>query len=171
MAVLAAAIANGGKRYRPMILNSIQLADGQILQENEPKLAGKIPVSRSILDLVKLGLWRVVNGENGTARGSRLEDIDISGKTGTSQVISRKEDDPLPEEDVPIHLRAHAWFVAYAPSEKPSIAVAVVVEHGEHGSGAAAPIAKEMIKTYLRKKPVNAQLATQNETNKTGGDG
>ncbi len=171
MAVLAAAVANGGKRYRPMILNSIQLADGQILQEREPKLAGKIPVSRSTLDLVKLGLWRVVNGEKGTARGSRLEDIDISGKTGTTQIISRKEDDTLPEEDIPIHLRAHAWFVAYAPSEKPTIAVAVVVEHGEHGSGAAAPIAREMIKTYLRKKPVNTQLATQNEATNTGGDG
>jgi penicillin-binding protein 2 len=171
MAVLAAAVANGGKRYRPMILNRIQLADGQILLEREPRLAGKIPVSPSTLDLVKLGLWRVVNAENGTARGSRLEDIDISGKTGTTQVISRKEDDPLPQEDVPIHLRAHAWFVAYAPSEKPTIAVAVVVEHGEHGSGAAAPIAREMIKTYLRKKPVNTQLATQNEANNTGGDG
>ena len=171
MAVLAAAVANGGKRYRPMILNRIELADGQILQESEPKLAGKIPVSPSNLDLIKLGLWRVVNGENGTARGSRLEDIDMSGKTGTSQVISRKEDDSLPEEDMPVHLRSHAWFVAYAPSENSRIAVAVVVEHGEHGSGAAAPIAKEMIKTYLRNKPVNTQLATQNEANNTGGDG
>jgi penicillin-binding protein 2 len=171
MAVLAAAVANGGKRYRPMILNSIQRADGKILQKSEPKLVGKIPVSQSTLDLVKLGLWRVVNGENGTARGSRLEDIEMSGKTGTSQVISRKEDDPLPEEDMPIHLRAHAWFVAYAPSEKPTIAIAVVVEHGEHGSGAAAPIAKEMIKTYLRSKPVNTRLATQDEANYTGGGG
>ncbi|MGD8880627.1 MAG: penicillin-binding protein 2 [Desulfobacterales bacterium] len=171
MAVLAAAVANGGKRYRPMILDSIQRADGQILQKSEPKLVGKIPVSRSTLDLLKLGLWRVVNGENGTARGSRLNDIDISGKTGTSQVISRKEDDSLPEEDIPIHLRAHAWFVAYAPSEQPSIAIAVVVEHGEHGSGAAAPIAKEMIKTYLRKKPVNSQLVTQKNvySDKDGG--
>ena len=171
MAVLAAAVANGGKRYRPMILNRIELADGQILQQSEPKITGKIPVSRSNLDLMKLGLWRVVNGENGTARGSRLEDIDMSGKTGTSQVISRKEDDSLPEEDMPVHLRSHAWFVAYAPSENSRIAVAVVVEHGEHGSGAAAPIAKEMIKTYLRNKPVNTQLATQNEANNTGGDG
>jgi penicillin-binding protein 2 len=171
MAVLAGAVANGGKRYRPMILNRIQMADGQILQETKPKLVGKIPVSQSTLDLVKFGLWRVVNGENGTARGSRLEDIAISGKTGTTQVISRREDDPLPEEDVPIHLRAHAWFVAYAPSEKPTIAIAVVVEHGEHGSGAAAPIAKEMIKTYLRRPPANTQVATQNNKYTTRGGG
>ena len=171
MAVLAGAVANGGKRYRPMILNRIQMTDGQVLQESKPKLVGKLPVSQSNLDLVKFGLWRVVNGANGTARGSRLEDIDISGKTGTTQVISRKEDDPLPEEDVPIHLRAHAWFVAYAPSEKPVIAIAVVVEHGEHGSGAAAPIAKEMIKTYLRKPPAHTQMATQNNmaTTQDGG--
>jgi len=171
MAVLVAAVANGGNRYRPMILDRIKRVDGQIIQKNEPKLIGKLPVSPSNLDLVKLGLWKVVNGENGTARGSRLADIDISGKTGTSQVISRKEDEMLPEEDMPVHLRAHAWFVAYAPSENPSIAVAVVVEHGEHGSGTAAPIAKEMIKTYLRKPPVNTQLATQNEADSTGGDG
>jgi len=171
MAVLVAAVANGGNRYRPMILDRIKMVEGLTLQKNEPQLIGKLPVSASNLDLVKLGLWKVVNSENGTARGSRLADIDISGKTGTSQVISRKEDEMLPEEDMPVHLRAHAWFVAYAPSEKPTIAVAVVVEHGENGSGAAAPIAKEMIKTYLRKPPVNTQVTAQTEANNTGGDG
>ena len=171
MAVLAAAVGNGGKRYQPMILDRIQSADGEVLQKNEPRLTGKLPISPANLDRVKLGLWKVVNGENGTARGSRLADIDLSGKTGTSQVVSRKEDEALAEEDIPVHLRAHAWFVAYAPSEQPTIAVAVVVEHGEHGSGAAAPIAREMIKTYLRKQPVGAQVATQNEANNTGGGG
>jgi penicillin-binding protein 2 len=153
MAVIAAAIANGGKRYRPMILDSIQLVDGQNVQKSEPKVTGKLPVSRSNL------------------RGSRLEDIDFSGKTGTSQVISRKEDDTLSEADTPAHLKPHAWFVAYAPSVNSRIAVAVVVEHGEHGSGAAAPIAREMIKTYLRKPPVNTQLTMQNEANNTDDDG
>jgi penicillin-binding protein 2 len=171
MAVLAAALANGGNRYRPMILRDIKLTDGRILQKNEPELIGKLPVSPSNLDIVKRGLWKVVNGENGTARGSRLADIDISGKTGTSQVTSRKEDENLPAKDVPLHLRAHAWFVAYAPSLKPRIAVAVVVEHGEHGSGAAAPIAREMIKAYLRKKPVFNQLVTQNQGSNTGEGG
>lgn len=167
MAVLAAAVGNGGNRYQPMILDRIQSADGEVLQKNEPRLTGKLPISPVNLDRVKLGLWKVVNGENGTARGSRLADIDLSGKTGTSQVVSRKEDETLAEEDVPIHLRAHAWFVAYAPSEQPTIAVAVVVEHGEHGSGAAAPIAREMIKTYLRKPPVGPQVATQSAAGTT----
>jgi len=171
MAVLAAAVGNGGKRYEPMILDRVQSADGTVLQKIEPRLTGKLPISPANLDRVKLGLWKVVNGENGTARGSRLADIDFSGKTGTSQVVSRKEDEALAEEDIPIHLRAHAWFVAYAPSEKPTIAVAVVVEHGEHGSGAAAPIAREMIKAYLRKPPVGAQVAIQNKMDNTSGGG
>jgi penicillin-binding protein 2 len=171
MAVLAAAVGNGGNRYQPIILDRIQSVDGEIIQKNEPRLTGKLPISPLNLERVKLGLWKVVNGEHGTARGSRLADIDMSGKTGTSQVVSRKEDEALAEEDIPIHLRAHAWFVAYAPSEQPTIAVAVVVEHGEHGSGAAAPIAREIIKTYLRKPAVSSQVATQNDmaTTREGG--
>ncbi|MEA3434888.1 MAG: penicillin-binding transpeptidase domain-containing protein, partial [Thermodesulfobacteriota bacterium] len=95
------------------------------------------------------------------ARGARIHGVDVSGKTGTGQVISRKEDEDDSEEELPDHLKPHAWFVAYAPSENPEIAVAVIVEHGEHGSGTAAPVAREMIKTYLRgdkyKKPIVAQ--------------
>jgi penicillin-binding protein 2 len=150
MVGLTSAIANGGTRYKPMILESIKTADGRILHQNKPRVIGKIPISKSTLELMRQGLWAVVNSDLGTARGSRLADIEISGKTGTSQVISRKKDDTRSEEELPAHLRPHAWFVAYAPSGAPEIAVAVLVEHGEHGSGAAAPIARELFKTYLR---------------------
>ena len=102
---------------------------------------------------MRLGLWKVVNGDKGTARGSRLSDIEFSGKTGTSQVISRKKDDTRSEEKRPAHHRPHAWFIAYAPSDAPTIAIAVLVEHGEHGSSAAAPIAAELVKTFLRPEP------------------
>ena len=150
MVGMTAAIANNGTRYKPIILDSIKTSDGRVLHQSEPQVVGKVPVSESTLELVKKGLWAVVNSDTGTARGSRLADFEISGKTGTSQVISRKKDEEKTDEDLPPHLRPHAWFVAYAPSDEPVIAVAVVVEHGEHGSGAAAPIAKEIIKTYLR---------------------
>jgi len=76
-------------------------------------------------------------------------------------VVSRKEDETDEKENVPDHLKPHAWFIAYAPSENPEIAVAVVVEHGEHGSGSAAPIAREMIKTYLRKNNSQKQILAQ----------
>jgi penicillin-binding protein 2 len=117
-------------------------------------------------------LWEVVNGDKGTARGSRLADIEISGKTGTSQVISRKKDDTRSEEERPAHLRAHAWFIAYAPSAAPEIAVAVLVEHGEHGSSAAAPIATELIKNFLRDgRPVDRAAKDQDRVAEEGESG
>jgi penicillin-binding protein 2 len=159
MVGMTAAIANGGTRYKPTILEAIKTSDGRILYQSEPQVIGKVPVSESSLEMVKTGLWAVVNSDHGTARGSRLADFEISGKTGTSQVVSRKKDDTRPEDERPAHLRPHAWFVAYAPSENPVIAVAVLIEHGEHGSGAAAPVARELIKTYLRKPWQADQMA------------
>jgi len=97
----------------------------------------------------------VVSEPGGTAWRSRLEDLPYAGKTGTSQVIRRKsdEEEELEEEAdiVPYRFRDHALFVAYAPADDPQIAVAVVVEHGEHGSSAAAPIAKAMIGNYFQR--------------------
>ena len=139
-------------------MEAIKTLDGRLLHEEAPRVIGKLPVSEKTLDLVKEGLWQVVNSEKGTARRIRLSRIQISGKTGTSQVISRKDDEQIAEENMAAHLKSHAWFVAYAPSDAPRIAVSVVVEHGEHGSGAAAPIAKEVIKTYLRKLEWNESV-------------
>jgi len=171
MVGMTAAIANGGTRYKPLILDAIKTPDGRVLHQAEPEVIGKVPVSEATLKIVKTGLWEVVNSEHGTARGSRLADIEVSGKTGTSQVISRKTDDEDEEKDRPAHHRPHAWFVAYAPSENPVIAVAVLVEHGEHGSSAAAPVAGELIKTYLR-KPWAADRVAQDEAEAdTGGSG
>ena len=87
-------------------------------------------------------------------------------------MISRKKDDKRPENERPAHLRPHAWFVAYAPSVAPQIAIAVLVEHGEHGSGAAAPIAREMIKTYLRKDwPVDQMASDKDRVAEDGESG
>ena len=74
----------------------------------------------------------------------------MAGKTGTAQVVRMQEDNKeKSEEGIPLHHRDHAWFIAFAPSEEPKVAVAVLIEHGGHGSTAAGPIAREMIKTYL----------------------
>ncbi len=151
MAVMTAAVAMGGTRYQPQILKRIETVEGRQVEVSEPILAGKFSISSKTLALVKRGLWNVVNGERGTARGARFLDVPISGKTGTAQVVSRKEGSEDDPDLVPDHLKAHAWFIGIAPTDTPEIAVAVIVEHGEHGSGAAAPVAREMIKTYLYK--------------------
>jgi penicillin-binding protein 2 len=172
MAELTSAIANGGTRYKPIILESVTTADGRTVYQCAPQVIGKLPLSAPSLGLVRKGLWEVVNGDKGTARGSRLADIEYSGKTGTSQVISRKKDDTRSEEERPAHHRPHAWFIAYAPSDAPEIAVAVLVEHGEHGSSAAAPIAAELLKTFLRTEPpVNRKVKNQDPSTGEGESG
>jgi len=150
MAVLTATIANAGIRYRPMILDRIETAEGETVFQGEAEVAGRLSMTPTTLALVRRGLFDVVQGEAGTARRIRTRGINISGKTGTAQVVALKTDEEEEETEVEDRFKDHAWFVAYAPSESPQIAVAVIVEHGEHGSSAAAPIAQDMIKAYLK---------------------
>jgi penicillin-binding protein 2 len=84
---------------------------------------------------------------HGTATRAKSSLVTIAGKTGTAQTVALR---PGPEKDIPKRLRDHAWFVAYAPVEAPTIAVAVLVEHMGHGGTAAAPLAKQMIEAYVR---------------------
>jgi len=151
--VLTSAVANGGIRYKPLILKTIETAEGEIISDDsfhtKKEITGKLPASRQTLEIVKKGLWQAVNTGKGTATIASIDGIDISGKTGTAQVVGRKQDETSDEQVVASHLKSHAWFVAFAPSEDPKIAVSVIVEHGMHGSSTAAPIARELIKTYL----------------------
>jgi penicillin-binding protein 2 len=152
MLVLISAIGNGGTRFEPQIVKHISTADGITVKEVQPVVKGRLNISSKTMEIVKKGLWEAVNGDRGTARGIRLKHIPISGKTGTAQLVARKEpneNEAETEEALDAMHLPHAWFVAYAPSENPQIAVAVIVEHGEHGSTAAAPIAKEIISAYL----------------------
>ncbi|MBW2568524.1 MAG: penicillin-binding protein 2 [Deltaproteobacteria bacterium] len=154
MLVLISAVANNGKIYTPSIIKKIETAEGKLVHDvnnshENGKPAGRLPAGPQTLKLVKKGLLEAVNKRYGTARIAHIDGIDISGKTGTVQLVSRKTNDNTCEEDRASHLKAHAWFVAYAPSDNSKIAVVVIVEHGEHGSSAAAPIARELISTYL----------------------
>jgi len=149
MAVVTAAVANGGTLWRPLILKEIETSEGKFLFKNKPEITGQLPVSRQTLEIVRKGLWEVVNDVRGTARSVRIKGLDISGKTGTAQLFGRKDDKTETEAAVSSHLIPHAWFVAYAPSETPRIALAVIVEHGDSGSRTAAPIARELIRLYM----------------------
>lgn len=148
MAMVAAAVGNGGTRYRPKIVKTIRTADGKAVYESVPEVVGRLPISEKTLGLVREGLFMAVNDRRGTAWRSRLEGVVMCGKTGTAQVVGRR-DDAAEGDDESEPIKDHAWFVAYAPQENPRIAVAVIIEHGEHGSSAAAPVAAEMIRFYL----------------------
>ena len=148
LTAMVSAVANGGTLYKPILVSRIETADGHEIQKNKAVVAGVLPVKQETLDLVRKCLWGTVNDVNGTAYRIRIRNIEIVGKTGTAQVISRRQDDDNNVEN-PRHHKPHAWFVAYAPADNPKIAVGVIVEHGEHGSSAAAPIARAVIKQYL----------------------
>ena len=131
MAQLMAAVINGGKLYR---LHLIKEAD--IIIEKE------ISIRQETIDFIKKALVGVVNEGGGTGRSAHSDIITIGGKTGTAQVIGGEKASGEYED--------HAWFVAFAPEDRPEIVVAVLVEHGGHGSTAAAPIAKKMIEAYYK---------------------
>lgn len=142
-----AAVANGGARLKPHLLKSVSAPDGEVLYESTPEVIGHLPVSPSNLQIIRDGLFEVVNTRRGTAWFARLPDATVYGKTGTAQVVGRKGDGPERYAD---HQKPHAWFVAFAEKDgKPGIAVSVMVEHGEHGSSAAAPIARDIIRQYF----------------------
>lgn len=149
MAVFISAVGNNGTLYRPRLVRSVQDAKGQVIREIEPDITGGLPASKKNLAVVRQGLLEVVHGNRGTARSIRLPGIQIAGKTGTAQVFSRKAGEKFNNKKLRRTLQDHAWFVCYAPAQNPKIAIAVIIEHGEHGSSAAAPVARELIHAYL----------------------
>ncbi len=167
--VMTAAVANGGNLLKPLVVKEIKSAEEKVLFQSKPTQVGRLPASDSILDVIRKGLFKVVNERKGTAHIAHIDGIEVSGKTGTAQVVSRKGNQQAMDEDGrPLHLKAHAWFVAYAPSKSPEIAVTVIIEHGEHGSSAAAPIAREVIRHYLAPSEV---LPVSDEENGSPGQG
>ncbi len=152
MAVLTAAVANGGAVYRPQLVKRLVSPQGVVLGEYPPQLIQQAKVSAESLKLVRQGLAGVVNEPGGTGAACRLPGIIAAGKTGTAQVVT------LGKKAVGGSSRDHAWFVAFAPLESPEIAVAVVVEHGGHGGEAAAPIARKIFEAFFALAPRAAAL-------------
>jgi penicillin-binding protein 2 len=121
---------------------------------------GSFPLSDSTLEALTRGMWGVVNEGEGTGAGARCPGIDIAGKTGTAQVVSVD----LMKSAQNASFKNNAWFVGFAPSNKPEIVVAALVMQGEH-STVAVPIAREVIKAYFDKKAAQKPplVQTQNQ--------
>lgn len=162
MASMTATIANEGTIYRPHLVKRIVDADGKTLRETKTEIVGTAPFSKESFRLVKQGMLAVVNEPGGTGAAARLYEVKVAGKTGTSQVVKLRDS----KQGTPYQYRDHALFVAFAPFEKPEIAVAVVVEHGEHGGAAAAPIAGRILMAFFDgKKPPRKNAAVTPEKN------
>jgi len=109
----------------------------------------RLEISPSTLDVVRSALREAVR--SGTGRQSKLETVSVAGKTGTAQVF--KHSAGVDSDDLPKQERDHAWFVGYAPADDPTIAFAVVVEHGGHGGSTAAPIVRRVLEIHFGEAP------------------
>lgn len=147
MAMMTAALANGGKLLRPALVKKIMGPDGALIFEHSPVTRWEIPLDRPDLDRLQNAMTDVVADRRGTGAKCRIPGINIHAKTGTSQVIRVKQRTQEGDQ-IPYHERTHAMFVAYVNDRPQRIAVAVVVEHGGGGGASAAPIARKVIARY-----------------------
>jgi len=149
MANLTAAIANGGTLFRPRMVKRAEATDGTVAFSDESVVVGDLGFKKSTILQIRDALFGVVNARRGTGARAKIDEIDVGGKTGTSQVrrLSKKRVKP---ENIPRRYRDHAWFVAFAPVGAPEVVVAVLVEHaGEGGGKVAAPIARTVLAKYF----------------------
>jgi penicillin-binding protein 2 len=149
LCVMTAALANGGKVYRPQLVEQIVDPEGQVVETFKPELVNEIAGYERFFNSIRQGMVEVIHGKRGTARKVAIDGLRIAGKTGTAQVVKLAQYRGLKEEDIPYEYRDHAWFTAYAPAENPEIAVTVLVEHGLHGGSGAGPIARAVLNQYF----------------------
>jgi penicillin-binding protein 2 len=147
MAVYMATLANGGTRVTPHLLKAIDEGKGWVPAPVPPPQS-KVDIDPEKLQAIRDGLWGVVNG-GGTGGRARILGKDISGKTGTSQVISNTG--RLAAAKSGKDLRDNGWFVFFAPRDNPEIAGVVFLEHGIHGPNAAS-VAHHILDTFFAKK-------------------
>src|SRR5437899_3682944 len=147
LAIAYATIANGGVCYYPRLVDKVLNQDGSPVLDDHGKIA--VPqtprvrsdlhseLSREQIDLVRKGLWKVVNEDGGTGGRARLKTVQVAGKTGTAQATDRGHKDTI------------AWFACFAPFDNPKYVVAAMVQGGEHGGSGAGPIATRIIERAL----------------------
>lgn len=165
LATAYAAIANGGRLYRPRLVERVLDANGETIEVFEPELRRKVQVGKEHLDFVKSGLVGVVNDNLGTAHDALLElsgstPTSVAGKTGTAQVSVRARSHQDARRARYLS-RAHAWFAGFAPAVRPRLAIVVLVEHGGPGGRYAAPIALRIVQEYLADSTLEMSAAAQ----------
>lgn len=132
---VTASIANGGKIYRPKILQEVISPSGQVLWRFEPELLSRNLFSKKTSEIVKNGLYSV-NDIGGTAYPMRGFALKSGGKTGTSEFGTEG--------------KTHAWYTVFAPYDEPEIALTVLLEGGGQGSDDAAPLARKILDEWLK---------------------
>lgn len=152
LAHATATVAARGQRFQPTLLKGSRDPATGTIEYEAPKPLPPVPEQEAASwDAIIGGMHGVMQGARGTARAVGLNaPFQMAGKSGTAQVFSVGQNEKYNAKDVEERRRDHALFVAFAPLEAPRIAVAVVIENGESGSKAAAPIARAVMEAYLQ---------------------
>lgn len=151
LAQATATLANRGTIIKPRLVFASQTPGNNEVSLFPAKTVGEVLLNNNKdWERMNNAMKNVVHGTHGTARGIAPGlPFKIAGKTGTAQVFGIKQDEEYEQESVTERLRDHSLFIAYAPVNKPQIAIAVVVENGGSGSTTAAPMARKLIDEYL----------------------
>ena len=149
LAFATATLANNGVAYKPHLVREVRS-----LRSSENRFIAKEPIydlniDPAHLDLVKRAMVAVTQPGGTAVYASLGAPYQIAGKTGTAQVIAMKQGEKYDAEKIDERHRDHAWFIAFAPAEKPKIALVVLAENGGHGGSTAAPIARKVLDYYL----------------------
>jgi penicillin-binding protein 2 len=149
LAKATALLATRGRHYRPRLVRALVDPATGAVEERPPEPLPPVVLNHpenweTIID----AMVAVTSGGTAT-RAARGAAYTIAGKTGTAQVFSVGQTEKYDEKEVAERLRDHALFVAFAPAEKPALAVAVLVENGGFGASAAAPIARAIFDAYF----------------------
>jgi len=152
LAHATATIANRGQRFRPTLLRGFSDPVSNTAEFKEPIPLGPVGIiNDDQWERIISAMNAVMQGAHGTARAAGVDaPFTMAGKSGTAQVFTVAQDQEYEAGELEERMRDHALFIAFAPLEDPQIAVAVIVENGESGSGTAAPIARIVMDKYLR---------------------
>jgi penicillin-binding protein 2 len=150
LASAVATLAARGTRFRPRLLLGTENAISREVQWAEPAAApGVDDVAPAHWQTIHEAMVGVTKELHGTARAAMLKTpYTVAAKTGTAQVITVAQDEEYDRDEISERLRDHGLFVAFAPAEAPEVAVAVVVENGEHGGSAAGPVARKIMDAW-----------------------
>ncbi len=148
LALVYSAVASGGQVYQPQLVERVETAEGQVVEQFAPKLLHNFEMTPEQHKLLVDSLVAVVYEAGGTGRRSRLPDVTVAGKTGTAQV-AKLGSVRLKTHEMKYEERDHAWFAAFAPAEDPQLTIVVLNEHGGHGGTDAAPAAQAVFKKFF----------------------
>jgi len=148
VARMMSAVANGGVLWRPRLVQRVERVDGSLAYSSSSKMTGRVDLSPIVWAFLRQALSGVVN-EGGTGGAARIPGVEVAGKTGTAQSVSKS--DSAKGQD-------HAWFASFAPAQDPEVVVVVLVERGGKGGQVAAPIARQIYQAIFLEKVAMIQI-------------